>query len=65
MTEDKEDWQRKYRSALMDRNSVLQQLRIEAAYKAVKRRIKETDDTGERQKLNRAIEMLNLLRNQI
>jgi hypothetical protein len=65
MTEDKEDWQRKYRSALVERNSVLQQQRIEEAYAALIRRIKETDDIGERQKLDRAIEMLNLLRNRI
>jgi hypothetical protein len=61
----KEDWERLYRSVLVERNSVLQQLRIEEAYKAVIRRIKETDDTDERQKLDRAIEMLNLLRNRI
>ena len=61
----KEDWEKLYRSVLMERNSVLQQLRIEEAYKAVIGRIKETDDTGERQKLDRAVEMLNLLRSRI
>lgn len=49
----------------MERNSTLRQLRIEVAYKAVIRRIEETEDHGERPKLDRAIEMLNLLRNQI
>jgi len=61
----KEDWEKQYRSVLMERNPTLQQLRIEEAYKAVIRRIKETDDTAERQKLDRAIDMLNILRNRI
>ena len=52
LKEEKEDWQRKYRSVLMERNPTLKQLRIE-----------ETDDTQERQRLDHAIEMLNLLRN--
>jgi hypothetical protein len=59
----KEDWEKLYRSVVVERNPTLKQWRIEAAYKAVKRRIKEAADTAERQKLDRAIEMLNLLRN--
>ena len=61
----KEDWERLYRSVLMERNPTLQQLRIEDTYKAVILRVKETADSGERQRLDRAIKMLNTLRNRI
>jgi hypothetical protein len=59
----KSDWEKLYRSVLMERDPTLKQLRAEKAHKAVTSRIKETDDNGERQRLNRALEMLNLLRN--
>jgi len=62
----KDDWERKYRVALMERNPALQQLRVEDAYQAVIRRMNETDDNGDEQhKLERAIDMLSLLRNRI
>lgn len=62
-----EEWERKYSSALMERVSVLQQLRIDEAYQAVMRRMKETEDIGfvEGRKLDNAIATLNLLRNHI
>ena len=59
----KENWERLYRSVLVERNSTLRQLRIRSAYRAVMRRIKETADIGERKRLDRAIVMLNSLRN--
>lgn len=61
----KEDWEKLYRSVLVERNPTLRQLRITAAQKAVMRRIKETADTGERRKLDRVIEMLGLLRSRV
>lgn len=61
----KEDWEKLYRSVLVERNPTLRRLRITAAQKAVMRRIKGTGDTGERRKLDRAIEMLSLLRSRV
>jgi hypothetical protein len=59
-----EEWMRKYRAALMERIPVLQQLRVDEAYQAVMRRMKEADGTvDERRRLDNAIDILNRLRN--
>ena len=59
----KADWERKYRAALTEHNSALKWRRIEEAYAAIVLRIKETKPTAdEREKLNQAMELLNLLR---
>jgi hypothetical protein len=46
----KAEWEKVYRSAPMERNSVLKQLRVEKAHKAVARRIRKTTDNSERRK---------------
>lgn len=62
----KEDWERKYRAALMERIPALKRRRIDEAYKAVILRINETETTSdERERLDNAIELLNLLRKSI
>jgi len=62
----KDDWERKYKAALMERIPALQQLKIDEAYKAVKLRMNETEDLGdERRRLENAINILSLLRDRI
>lgn len=59
-----ENWDRKYKTALLERNPALQHLRIKEAYEAVTRRMKEIDDIcDERRKLDNAVKMLNRLSN--
>ena len=61
----KAEWEKLYRSALMERNSELKQLRIESAHKAVIWRIKQTTDIEEVRKLHRAMEVLSHLRDPV
>lgn len=59
----KAEWERMYRAALTEHDSRLKWSRIEEARNAIVLRIKEAELTAaEREKLDRAIEMLNLLR---
>ncbi len=59
----KAEWERKYRAAFAENNPRLKWRRIEEAYEAIVLRINETDLTAdEREKLNKAMELLNLLR---
>jgi len=59
----KAEWERKYRAALTEHNPALKWRRIEEAYKAIVLHINETKPTAdEREKLNQAMELLNLLR---
>jgi hypothetical protein len=60
----KAEWERKYRAALTEHNPSLKWRRIQEAHKAIMLRIRETEETSdEREKLENAIELLNLLRN--
>jgi len=62
----KDDWERKYKAALMERIPALQQLKIDEAYKAVMLRMNETEILDkERRRLENAINILNLLRDRI
>ena len=59
----KAEWERMYRAALTEHDSRLKWRRIKEAYEAIVLRINETDlIADEREKLDRAIAMLNLLR---
>jgi hypothetical protein len=61
-----DDWERKYKAALMERIPALQQLKIGEAYKAVMLRMNETEVLDkERRRLENAINILNLLRDRI
>jgi len=61
-----DDWERKYKAALMERIPALQQLKIDEAYKAVMLRLNETEILDkERRRLANAINILNLLRDRI
>jgi hypothetical protein len=60
----KAEWELKYRAALTEHNPSLKWRRIEEAHKAILLRISETEATSdERHKLDKAIEVLNRLRN--
>lgn len=59
----KEDWRLKYRAAILERNPVLQSLRIAEAYEAIMRRLEELEEnSNDRHKLEAAIDTLNRLR---
>jgi hypothetical protein len=61
-----DDWERKYKAALMERIPALQQLKIGEAYKAVMLRMNEMEVLDkERRRLENAINILNLLRDRI
>ena len=58
----KEEWERKYRAALVERRPAHRSSRVEEAYEAIAGRLNEIGDSnGERTKLNHAIEVLNRL----
>jgi len=60
----KAEWERKYRAALTEHNPSLKWRRVEEARKVIMRRMKEIEDNSyERDKLDKAIEVLNQLRN--
>jgi hypothetical protein len=62
----KTEWERKYRAALTEHNPSVKWRRIEEAHKAIVRRMRETEATfEEREKLDNAIDMLDLLRNRL
>jgi hypothetical protein len=62
----KEDWERVYKAALMERNPALQQSKIDEAHKAITLRLRQTEAlNNERHKLENAINILNILRGRI
>ena len=60
----RQEWHTNYRAALLERNPVLQSLRIAEAYEAIVGRMVELGETSEseRHKLDNAIEKLRRLR---
>ena len=57
------EWSIKYRAAILERNPALQVLRMTEANYAIQRRMGDLGETsGERRKLENALEALNLLR---
>lgn len=58
------EWHTKYRAALLERNPVLQSLRIAEAFEAIIQRMEELGDTseGESHRLENAIDTLKRLR---
>ena len=58
------EWHTKYRAALLERNPVLQSLRIAEAYEAIIQRMEELGETSnsESHKLENAIDTLKRLR---
>jgi hypothetical protein len=62
----KEERERMYKAALMERNPALRQLKIDEAHKAIILRLRQTEAlNNERHKLENAINILNILRNPI
>jgi hypothetical protein len=60
----KADWERKYRAALKEHNPFLKWRRIEEAFKVIRHNMNEiANNSDERHKLDKAIEVLNQLRN--
>ena len=60
----RQEWSIKYRSAILERNPDFQLLRMTEANAAIQRRIGNLKEaSGERRKLENALEALNLLRN--
>jgi hypothetical protein len=59
----RKEWSIKYRAAVLERNPALQLLRMTEANDAIQRRMGDLGETsGERRKLENALEALNLLR---
>ena len=60
----RQEWSIKYRSAILERNPDFQLLRMTEANAAIQHRIGHLKEaSGERRKLENALEALNLLRN--
>ena len=59
----RKEWSIKYRAAILERNPALQVLRMTEANDAIQSRMEDLGETsGERRKLENALEALNLLR---
>jgi hypothetical protein len=62
----KAEWERKYRAALTEHNPSLKWRRIEEACKVIRHHMNEIEENSdERHKLAKVIEVLNRLRNLI
>lgn len=63
----KEDWEKKYRAAVIERNPAIRRFKIDDAYKSVMLRMQRTEDLNkdDRRKLENAIKILKLLRDQL
>jgi hypothetical protein len=60
----RQEWSIKYRAAILERNPAFQLLRMTEANEAIQRRMGHLKEaSGERRKLENALEALNLLRN--
>ena len=60
----RQEWSIKYRAAILERNPAFQLLRMTEANEAIQRRMGHLEEaSGERRKLENALEALNLLRN--